>query len=108
MPDVIEPLPVKSRGGNRYPWREWFGFGCFRLVKGVHYACRTDSMHQMVRNSARVHGIHVSVNVEPDEQGLVVSVLPPWVSEETPMGAKNPRVSGDRVADAMDELPEVL
>jgi hypothetical protein len=68
---------LAKKHGRRYPWHVWFRSSGFVLRRGVDYACRTDTMAQMVRNAAvkSRYNKRVTISIHEDGSGLTVRVL---------------------------------
>ena len=74
MSGVEEITPESPRRWQRHPWAEWFALGKFRLVRGEHYSCRTDSMAQIVRAKAKQLQVRVAVRIADAGDQLEVFV----------------------------------
>lgn len=55
-----------------YPWDDWFGRKCFRVVRNKDYICSQCLMVQQIRNAARRLG--VTVDIVEEESGFLVKV----------------------------------
>lgn len=62
--------------GRRYPWKDWFQSGRFKLKRGQHFDIRTDSMAQVARQAARKMQPRVPLSIEVAETYVIITVLP--------------------------------
>ena len=71
-------MKTTKRHGRRYPWKEWFSKGKFKLVRGRDYNGRTDTFIQRIYSKAGPSGynIGIGITVSDDNNSITVRVTP--------------------------------
>ncbi len=65
-----------NRVEEKYPWAKWWASKKpIRLVQGVDYTCKSESLRQRIWSKARDDRVTVSVNTERRDDGTDVLTL---------------------------------
>lgn len=75
MQELPEYVPNVRRGRpHKYDWKLWLSVGTRRIQQGIDFDSSLGAMENLIRKTASLHGVRISIHREPALKALVIVV----------------------------------
>jgi hypothetical protein len=59
MAEVVDSIPPRKNGKEKYPWEQWFDGRAWRITRGTDFDVEVAVMRQNIWQAARTRGLAV-------------------------------------------------